>query len=81
MRLVRRIPGVRQLLRPYDDAWRKLTSMQLRIDHVAVGNFACTPDKCNELPIVTAGSEISVRVTNVGNRPLVARVLIEGVLS
>lgn len=81
LHLAQRIPGVRQLLRPYTDAWRKLASMQLRIDHVAVGYFACAPDKCAELPVVTAGSEISVRVTNTGARPLVARVIVEGVLT
>jgi hypothetical protein len=80
-RLARRIPGVQRLLRARDTARRERTSAQLRIDHVAVGNFACTPDKCDDLPIVTAGNAISVRVTNTGDRSRRVHVLIEGVLS
>lgn len=80
-RLVRRIPGVQWLLRDRDADRRARATAQMQIDHVAVGNFARLPDKCDELPIVTAGSPISVRVSNVGDRPIVVRVLVEGVLS
>ena len=80
-RLVRRIPGVQRLLRAHDDAQRERSSAQLRIDHVAVGYFECTPDKCDDLPVVTAGRGISVRVTNIGDRSLGVNVLVEGVLA
>lgn len=81
LRLVRRLPGGKRLLRRRDAAVRVRATAQTRIDHVAVDNFATLPDKCAELPMVIAGGEISVRVTNTGDRPLVVRVLVEGVLS
>lgn len=78
--LMRRIPGVRRLLRDRDAAARERATAQLRVDHITVGNYACLPDKCAALPIVAADREISVHVTNTGRRPLIARVLVEGVL-
>jgi hypothetical protein len=79
--LTRQLPGIRWLLRGHDAIQRARATARLRIEHVAVGNFASMADKCAELPLVTAGASISVRVMNTGDQPLVARVLVEGTLS
>jgi hypothetical protein len=47
----------------------------VRLEHVAVDDQARPSNRCSELP---AGREISVRVINTGDRPLVARVIVEG---
>jgi hypothetical protein len=83
-RLARRIPGVGWLLdlafqdRAVD---RALASARLKINGVAVGNCDRPPDKIDELPVVPVGTEITVRVTNTGDRALVARVIVEGAIS
>jgi hypothetical protein len=79
--LVRRIPAVRRLLRDRDAQECAIATAQLRVDHVAVGNCLVAPDKCAELPIASAGTVISVCVTNICDRPIVARILVEGELS
>ena len=76
-----RIPGVRRLLHDHDAAQRAWATALVRLEHVSVDDQARPPNRCSELPIATAGREISVRVINTGDRPLVARVVIEAVLS
>jgi hypothetical protein len=76
-----RIPGVRRLLRDHEVAQRAWATALVRLEHVSVDDQARPPNRCNELPIAAAGREISVRVTNTGDRPLVTSVFIEGVLS
>jgi len=83
-RWARRIPGVGRLLdlafhnRAAD---RALAAARLKINGVAVGSCDRPPDKIDELPVVPAGTEVTVRVTNTGDRSLVARVIVEGALS
>ena len=78
-----RIPGVgrlvERLLRDRDAADRAFATAQVKIDHVTVGDHARPPSQIDDLPIAAAGAQISVSVTNRGDRPLVARVLVEGV--
>lgn len=80
-RIARRIPGVRWLLhlalrdRAFD---RALATIRLKINGVAVGNCERSPDKLDELPVVPVGTEVTVRVTNTGDRALRARVIVEG---
>ena len=77
-RLLRRLPVVGPRLRARDDARHERASDQLRIDHVAVGNFQSYPDKLDELPLARPGSDISVQVTNTGDEPIAVNVLVEG---
>jgi hypothetical protein len=79
-RLLRQIPGVRRLLRDRDASRRGLATKQVRLYHVAVGNYASAPDKCDELPIASAGDGISVCVINTGEEPVIVRIVVEGVL-
>ena len=84
-RLARRLPGigriVARVLRDRDAADRAWATAQVKIDHVTVGDHACAPDEIDDLPIAVPGTEISVGVTNRSDRPVVARVLVEGVIS
>lgn len=76
-RVGRRIPGVRRLLRDHEATQRAWATALVRLEHVAVDDQARPPNRCSELP---PGREISVRVINTGDRPLVARVIVEGVV-
>lgn len=84
-RVARRLPGigriVARVLRDRDAADRAWATAQVKIDHVTVGDHACAPDEVDDLPIAAPGIEISVGVTNRSDRPVVARVLVEGVIS
>ena len=80
-RLVRHVPGVRNLLFARDEARRDQASMKLRIDYVSVGNNQYLLAEIAELPPLYYGSELSVRVTNTSAQPLEVRVLVDGVLS
>jgi len=77
VRLLRRIPLVRRLLSRRDAA----ATAQLRVDQVAVGNWAACPAEIASLPIAPLGTEIVACVVNVGERPVVARVHVDGVLA
>lgn len=83
-RLVRRIPGVGRLvgriLRDREAADRARATALLKIDHVAVGNCARPPAQVADLPVAGVDDVVSVRVTNCGDRPLLARVVVEGVI-
>lgn len=83
-RLVRRLlPGAGKILdrifleRDIADCARATAAV--KIDRVSVGDVGYAPSRIADLPIASAGTEISVRVTNSGDRPVVARVLVEGV--
>lgn len=80
-RLARRIPGVRCLFAGRDAQARDRASAQMKIDYVAVGNYQCAPDELDQLPIAMEGEEIVAVVINTGDRPLVAHVFVEGILS
>ena len=84
-RLVRRIPGVGRIVgwifRARDADDRARATALAKIEHVAVGGAVCPPDEVDDLPTAAVGTEISVRVTNAGSRPIVARVIVEGVTS
>ncbi len=77
-RLVRRIPGLGRIVawifRDRDAADRAWATAQ-----VTVGDHACPPTPVADLPVAAAGTEISVSVTNQGDRSIAARVLVEGV--
>ena len=81
VRMARRVPGVGRLLdlalrdRVVDHA---LATSYLKINGVAVGNCDRPPDKVDELPVVPVGTEVTVRVTNTGDRALHAHVIVEG---
>jgi hypothetical protein len=80
-RAVRRLPGAGWLLdlalqdRAVD---RALATARLKISGVAVGNCDRPPDKIDELPVVSVGTEVTVRVINTGDRALRACVIVEG---
>ena len=82
-RLVRRLPGlgriVTRLLHNRDVANSTWATAQVKIDRVTVGDDARPLDQIDDLPIAPVGAAISVSVTNRSDRPLVARVLVEGV--
>jgi hypothetical protein len=80
-RLVRRIPGVRSLFAGRDARDRERATAQMKIDQVGVENHRCRPEEVDQLPVAVAGHELSVVVINDGDRPLVARVSVEGILS
>lgn len=84
-RLVQRLPGVggiiARILRACDAADRAWATGRMKIDHVTVNGHSRRSGDVADLPVATAGSYISVRVTNCSDRMLVARVVVAGVLS
>lgn len=84
-RQARRLPGVggvvARILRACDAADRAWATGRMKIDHVTVDGHSRRLGDINDLPAAAEGSEISVRVINQSDRVLVARVLVEGVLT
>jgi hypothetical protein len=73
----RRIFGVRQLLHEREASSRARATRLVQLEHVAVDGHARPLDRCAELP---TGCEISVRLINTSDRPIVACVVVQGEL-
>lgn len=78
-RLLRKIPGVSRLFARRDARERDRASAQMKINYVAVDNYQCALDEIDRLPVAREGQEVRVKVINEGDRPIVARVVVEGI--